>query len=332
MIIALSIKNLGVKSMTNQTARVLDLLKRFNDGKLVCIKHLQNEYLWEGKSEKTIRRDLDVIKEIFPDSFELVRGGESSCYKAVTKSFFENFLDERTLSLVVQSFAIAQHSNLFENLHIEESDKKLLESKMSEKEKIYSFKNRPLEYKNNNEEIFCLLEEAIKFKKKIKIVYEKDRVFNIKPYKILFMDENFYLASETIGEKFLFSTFRISKIKEVKIQSETFYHNPEIESFIKEMQTSLAQYTENYHDNLIEVIVEVDKKKANYFKVKKHLLSQETVKEKSNGTLQLSYRVTQFSEITPLIKKWIPYIKVISPNELKEQINSELKLFLEISS
>ena len=112
MIIALSIKNLGVKSMTNQTARVLDLLKRFNDGKLVCIKHLQNEYLWEGKSEKTIRRDLDVIKEIFPDSFELVRGGESSCYKAVTKSFFENFLDERTLSLLVQSFAIAQHSNL----------------------------------------------------------------------------------------------------------------------------------------------------------------------------------------------------------------------------
>ena len=46
--------------MTNQTARVLELLKRFNDGKKVCIEALGNEVLWEGKSEKTIRRDLDV--------------------------------------------------------------------------------------------------------------------------------------------------------------------------------------------------------------------------------------------------------------------------------
>jgi predicted DNA-binding transcriptional regulator YafY len=202
---------------------------------------------------------------------------------------------------------------------------------MREKEKIYSFKNRPLENKNNNQEIFRSLEEAIKFKKKVKIVYEKDRVFNIKPYKILFMDENFYLASETIGEKFLFSTFRISKIKKVIPKSETFHKNSQIESFIKEMQTSLARYTQDYRQNLIEVIVEVDSKKANYFKAKKHLLSQKIVEEKDDGVLKLSYKVTQFDEITPLIKKWIPHIKVISPNELKEQINSELKLFLEIS-
>ncbi|MEN5387857.1 hypothetical protein ABE179_07960 [Aliarcobacter skirrowii] len=63
--------------MTNQTARVLELLKRFNDGKKVCIEALQNEVLWEGKSEKTIRRDLDVIKLIFPESFELIRGDKA---------------------------------------------------------------------------------------------------------------------------------------------------------------------------------------------------------------------------------------------------------------
>jgi predicted DNA-binding transcriptional regulator YafY len=117
---------------------------------------------------------------------------------------------------------------------------------MREKEKIYSFKNRPLENKNNNQEIFRSLEEAIKFKKKVKIIYERDREFNIKPYKILFMDENFYLASEVIDEKFLFSTFRISKIKEVILKSKTFHKNSQIENFIKEMQTSLARYTQNY--------------------------------------------------------------------------------------
>ena len=52
--------------MTNQTTRVLELLKRFNDGQTVCIDALATQDLFYGKSEKTIRRDLDAIKESFP--------------------------------------------------------------------------------------------------------------------------------------------------------------------------------------------------------------------------------------------------------------------------
>ena len=55
--------------ITNQTVRVLELLKRFNDGKMVKIPELKNDTLWDGKSEKTIRRDLDVIKQYFPAGF-----------------------------------------------------------------------------------------------------------------------------------------------------------------------------------------------------------------------------------------------------------------------
>ncbi len=117
--------------MTNQTARVLELLKRFNDGKKVCIEHLQNEMLWEGKSEKTIRRDLDVIKLVFPESFELIRG-EKGCYKAITHQAFKNFMNERNISLFVQTFNIAQRSNLFDSLDIDASDKAILEAKSKE--------------------------------------------------------------------------------------------------------------------------------------------------------------------------------------------------------
>ena len=77
--IILLIKHKKGHNMTNQTARVLELLKRFNDGKIVKISELQNDMLWEGKSEKTIRRDLDVIKEYFPDSFACVRGEGGAC-------------------------------------------------------------------------------------------------------------------------------------------------------------------------------------------------------------------------------------------------------------
>ena len=86
--------------ITNQTVRVLELLKRFNDGKMVKISELKNDALWEGKSEKTIRRDLDVIKQYFPDGFACMRG-ESGAYRAVTKDTFENFLDAKTLSFLL---------------------------------------------------------------------------------------------------------------------------------------------------------------------------------------------------------------------------------------
>ena len=58
--------------MANQTYRVLELIKRFNNNEQVCIESLQYEDMWEGKSEKTIQRDLDIIKKVFPDTFHLV--------------------------------------------------------------------------------------------------------------------------------------------------------------------------------------------------------------------------------------------------------------------
>ena len=65
-------------STTNQTARVLELIKRFNNGQKISIEALSNEDLWFGKSEKTIRRDLDVIHKYYPEcKFELIRGGKN---------------------------------------------------------------------------------------------------------------------------------------------------------------------------------------------------------------------------------------------------------------
>ena len=116
--------------MTNQTSRVLELLKRFNSGEQVCIEALQNDTLWCEKSEKTIRRDLDVIKEAFPDSYELIRGGEKGCYKAITRGVFDNFMTKDTLALLVQTFNISQRSNVFETLNIDINDKRIIKSKI----------------------------------------------------------------------------------------------------------------------------------------------------------------------------------------------------------
>ena len=290
-------------STTNQTARVLELIKRFNNGQKISIEALSNENLWFGKSEKTIRRDLDVIKEYFPDSYELVKG-EKGCYKAITKNAFDNFINAEFMSLMVQMFNLANKSDLFSNFDLDENDKKILESKIKDSKKCYEFKTKPFENFRSDSILLKELENKIKHQKYINIEYEingKINKFEVKPYKIIFINENFYLACGIEHEKLEFALYRLSKIKSIEDTSKTYHKNQEIEDFIKDMQTPFSIYRRDYKKYLINVVLEVDKSKAFYFENKKYLKSQEE-KKQDDGSLLVSFKVTQEMEIKELIK------------------------------
>ncbi len=319
---------------TNPQARVLELLKRFNDGTKVCIEALKNETMWFGKSDKTIRRDLDVIKEYFPDSFELIRGakGEKGCYKAITKDVFNNFMDKDTIALMVQTFNIAQRNNVLEGLNISEDDKRIINAKIKKSKECYAFITKPYETKKGDVKLLKELERAIDWKRYTTITQregDSSKDYEVKPYKIVFMNENFYLACENLNEEYPFSIFRLTNIFKVKLHTKTFHINPDIESFIKNMQTPFPKYTPEFRKHLIEVRVEVPSDKARFFKAKKHLASQKE-EEIPDGTLILTFKVTQELEVEELIKKWIPHIKVVSPLSLKQKIEEDLKQYLKV--
>ncbi len=320
---------------TNQTDRVLELLKRFNNGQKVCIESLQQDEMWYGKSERTIGRDFKVLKEYFPESFELIRGGrgEKSCYKAITKESFDNFMKPEVLSLMVQTFNMASRSDMFDRFELDESDKRIISKKVKDLDNIYEFKNKPFENAKADSVIFKTLESRIRARKCIILEYphlgELTKV-EVKPYKILFLNENFYLACEVEHEGYQFSLYRISKIKTIEDIPKTYNKNLEIENFIKDIQTPFPIYKQNYKEHLIDIKLEVNSKKAFFFKSKQYLKSQEILETKDDGTLIVGYKVTQEYEVEELIKRWIPYVKVISPLSLKNKIESELKEYLNI--
>ncbi|MCT7646416.1 WYL domain-containing protein [Aliarcobacter butzleri] len=322
---------------TSQTKRVLELIKRFNNGQKVYIEALKNDSNWwndnkqEPMSEKSIRRDLDVIKEYFP--FELVPG-EKGCYKAVTKSTMDNFINKDTKALLVQTFNIAQRNNLLKSLDIDESDKRILESEIKKSKDCYEFISKPFESKKGDDELLKDLENAIHNKRYVKIIYKKatsEDIYLLKPYKIVFMNENFYLASENPDERFKFTMLRLAQIKSVELQKEQFHHNPDIKEFIKHLQTPFPSYKPQFREHLIKVIVQVDKEKVKYFKLKKYLPSQNIDKENEDGSIIVSFWVTQEREMEEIVKKWIPNMKVIEPLSLKEKIEAELKKYLNIN-
>ena len=322
---------------TSQTKRVLELIKRFNEGQKICIENLQRDPAWwndvrnEPMSEKSIRRDIDVIREFF--ELEVVSGSKG-CYKAIIKDTINNFINKDTKALLVQTFNIAQRNNLLKSLDIDESDKRILESEIKKSKDCYEFISKPFESKKGDEELLKDLENAIYNKRYVKINYKAtmgDEIYLLKPYKIVFMNENFYLASENPDERYKFTMLRLAQIKSVELQKEQFHNNPDIKEFIKHLQTPFPLYKPQFRMHLIKVIVQVDKEKAKYFKLKKYLPSQNIQKENEDGSLIISFEVTQEREMEEIVKKWIPNMKVIEPFSLKNKIEAELKKYLNIN-
>jgi predicted DNA-binding transcriptional regulator YafY len=244
---------------------------------------------------------------------------------------FSNLVDNDTLALIIQTFNIAKKNNIFDNLNISEDDKKIIEVKIKKSANCYKFISKPFESKKSDPKLLKEIERAIDGNRFIELIHkerEETKKYKVKPYKILFMQENFYLACENCNESYPFTLFRIINIQSIELQSNTFHKNYNIVDFIEHIQTPRPKYSEDFKNNLVEVVLEVEKTRAKHFKAKKHMPSQKEIETKDDGTLVLSFKVTQELEMEDLIKKWIPFMRVIKPLSLKEKIDNDLKRYL----
>jgi hypothetical protein len=203
----------------------------------------------------------------------------------------------------------------------------------SETNAYKNFFNMELTNENIKTDKINILEQvkyAINNKHLIDIEYKTTNINkynNVKPYKILYMNDNYYLATE-VDTEYKFSMYRIENIITLNIKETVFSIDPDILEFINNMQTPFSKYRENYQDYLIKVVVEIASEKAKYFKVKNFLPSQEILKVKENGNLLIQYEVTQELEVEDIIKKWIPYIHIHEPLSLKDKILNDLKKYI----
>ena len=163
-------------SQKSSLHRTIEILKQLNDGKKLCVNNIATYY---EVSDRTIRRDFELLKDIFGDFMSK----EGDCYQAYNKLLLEDVLsatDLMTLANIVNLFGITQKESL-----ISDKTKCLIEKSMS----VYDFKSRPFE-NIQNQAVIKKLENAIKFNKEIKISYQTNRAItytNFQPYKILFL-------------------------------------------------------------------------------------------------------------------------------------------------
>ena len=73
-----------------------------------------------------------------------------------------------------------------------------------------------------------------------------------------------------------------------------------------------------------EIVMKVAKEVAAYFKRRKLVSNQVIEKELEDGGLLLSAKVAHGNQVLPIVRYWIPHIRIISPNRFKPRWSANL--------
>lgn len=296
-------------SQKSSLYRTIDILKELNDGKRLCVSNLSIAY---QVSDRTIRRDFELIRELFGDFMSK----DKDCYQAYKKVLLDDVLsatDLMSLANIVNLFGMTDKQSA-----ISDKTNQLIATSMD----VYDFKSRPFENMQNKDAL-KKLEHAIRFNKEIKIVYLTERIVTqrrFQPYKILFLNENFYLVGINISKE-CFEFLRISMIKEVISTNRVFYPQKDISHFIKNIQTPFASFGKE--DILVRV--RIKKQVRRFFIFKKYLPSQTIIQTYSDGDIEVHYKINNPREIEELIIKWLPHIEILAPRGFKRMIKKTLQ-------
>lgn len=291
-------------------SRLLLMLEKLSNEKSATLKELAEEY---GVDERTIRRDIEKL-HFFPIEVKnsVVMMDEDFDIKG------SRFVNEE---LIITELAFSAIHGIDEEL-----DKRMhsVRAKASHPTFFtpYHIKAELYEEIDMDSDLLNKIEDAIT-KRNVSKVKSNDVVSIVHPYKVVSFDGIWYLlARDTADEKI--KTYLISGIQEFRATT----------NLMPEMVKDVSKLLENVHTawfedgNSFEVKVKVKAQIANYFKLKKHLVSQEIIKENKDGSIIVTFRVSTDEDVDNLIKSWLPHIEVIKPERFRKKLVLELEEYV----
>lgn len=77
-----------------------------------------------------------------------------------------------------------------------------------------------------------------------------------------------------------------------------------------------------------DVTLKVEREIAGYFKRRKLIDNQVIQKELLDGGLLVSVSVGHINQLLPIIRYWIPHIRIVSPSFLQDELEQMLRQYL----
>ena len=77
------------------------------------------------------------------------------------------------------------------------------------------------------------------------------------------------------------------------------------------------------------MVLKADKEVAEYFRKRTYFPVQKIKKENKDGSLTIESKVGDYMEVISNILRWIPFVKVVGPEDLKKDIKTRIKRYMQ---
>lgn len=289
--------------------RLAQMLVKLNQGEKLDPAALADEF---GVNLRTIQRDLNERFAYLP-----LQKTDGRYHLDVT------FLGKLSTKDIERFASLAGVRGLFPSL----SDEFLRDIFDSRIQEALLIKGHHYENLAGKESAFRVLEKAIVARRNVAFDYMKAEgvksYVSVSPYKLLNIKGIWYLAAVD-GAKL--KTFSFAKIERLKVLDASFAWSKDVDS--KLAAEDGIWFTERQY----EVVLKVDADVAGYFKRRKLIANQVIEKELADGGLLISAKVGHQNQVLPIVRYWIPHIKIISPEAWQTDIELGLADYLKRGS
>lgn len=285
--------------------RLAQILVKLNQGEKLDPQSLADEF---GVNLRTIQRDLNARFAYLP--LQKIEG-----YYHLDPAFLGK-LSTRD----IERFAgLAGVCGLFPSL----SDAFLRDIFDTRIQAALLVKGHHYESMVGKEPLFRDLEKAIVARHQISFDYLKTEgrkaYAALSPYKLINNKGIWYLAAVD-GEKL--KSFSFSRIERLQ-QLETFFN------WDQHIDKQLAEEDGIWlSEEKQEIVLKVSCEVASYFKRRRLIANQVIEKQLEDGGLIISAKVGHTNQILPIVRYWIPHIRIISPEALQVEMENGLTEYL----
>lgn len=284
--------------------RLSAILQKLNLGEALDVDLLAEEF---GVHRRTILRD-------FQDRF---------AFLPLEKKNGRYLIDPAYLGRLswkdVQRFAgMAGLHGLFPSLDTQ-FIRELFDARLQETFHVHG--QNPEDLRHRVEEFRCL-QQAIRDRRKLSFVYHKpegEKPVEVEPYRLLNHGGIWYLAATDNGK---IKAYAFGKIRALNCLSESFTPNEAIATMLDGEDSIWL------NEKKTEVVLTVDPEAAVYFKRRKLIAQQIIEKHLEDGGLIVSGKFAHPNQILPIVRYWLPHIRIVSPVAWQEELESGLKHYL----
>lgn len=285
--------------------RLTQILGKLNQGEKLDPQALADEF---GVHRRTVQRDLNERFAFLP----LEKTGNA--YR-----LHPSFLGKLNLRDIERFAGLAGVRGLFPSL-CDEFLRDIFDSRL---QSVLLVRGPNYEDLSGKEDSFRQLEQAILACLPIAFDYQKNdgpKTYSVvEPYKLVNQDGIWYLAAKDDGK---LKTYTFSKIDHLQVGGNPFTPDPAVNTTLAEEDSIWLSAHKK------EVVLKVAREAAGYFRRRKLIASQVIEKQLEDGGLIVSCKVAHPNQILPIVRYWLPSVRIISPESLQAEMEIQMRGYL----